>query len=247
MTPEEQLALIRSKLAELLGLAEGAGDEEFATALDKYISDAEAEESEGQKTAEQIAAEAAEKEKKAAVEMQNTVAAYEAKVKEFAAKVTGLEKEVAEFKAKEAVEARKCFEAEVDAVLDGAIKEGKLLPAERATQRVMLVNADRTAKIEFADDKGEKVQKTMFASLVESIKARPVQVVLNEVSKTVEPDAAKPAAAKTPDGIKRFADAAAELDPKSIKIDQRTRELMASDKLTYGDAMRRAVKELRAA
>lgn len=242
MTAEDQLALIRQKLSELFGLEANASEEQFAQAFDKFVADAEEESTSASEAKEKIEKmEASHKREMGAV-----TANYEAKLKVFSTELEDLREENAGFKAEKTTADAKNFSSSVETLVDGLIKEGKMLPAERAANITLLNSADRNTKLNFSDADGKEIQKTTYDTIVDALKARPKIVEFKAVTQAVEETAA-PAKKdeKADDGVKRFSDAGQEVDEFSAKLDKRTREIMTEKKIGFGDAMVAASKELR--
>jgi len=236
----EAIANIRAALLELFELPPEATDEQLEQAFDAYIESIEADTQAIAATAraegEAAGAEAGQAEATAAKqEMQ-------AQVKKFTAEITELKKQIDAFKGK-AVDAEKVkFSAEVDVILADLVKGGKMQPAEVEAQKAILVSADRANKLKFSDN----AEKTQFDALVSALQARPVAVALGEVTKSVESTAATQAAPAdvSKQIVAKFSASAMDVDPKSLALDIRAREIASEKKIGFGAAMILAAKEL---
>lgn len=160
-------------------------------------------------------------------QLDELVAAAVAKVKdsakaEFDAKVSDADVKVAEaLKAKKAAEAalkefeQSAREREAASIIDGAIKEGKLVPAQRDMALAFALSLG--GKVKFGDE--EKASSELFKQFIE---AMPAKVDFSEVG----------AGESNKDGTLTAAE----------EVDKRSRELSKKEGITYFDARRQVLE-----
>lgn len=260
MTAEEQLAAIRAKLSELFGLAQDANEEQFNSAFDKYIKDA-GDNKGGEKATTTTDAAGAEAQKKQVdgyknqlqtmadqhrKDMDGMVARYEDALSALKGRNSEIDTELGKLKAAAITAEHKAFQSEVENLLNGLVKEGKMLPAELPAHKTILVGADRVTKHKFADAAGKEAEATAFDSMVSALKSRPVIMKFSDTTQVVNTETTtKVDTNKAPEGIQRFEANSLTINERSAKVDARTRELMAEKNLGYGAAMVLAAKEIK--